>query len=448
MMRRRTGRRSSKNAIRPLWQLAAMSRWTKNHPSPNPDDPPGKKHDYYPGLLKQTVAWVKARPNLTYIWRQRLDAMVNLDDLPPADVEAAADDFLRVAEKNAGPRGAPYYQYLGAAEALSKRRLQPARIVEVARKALAQWEKAEPMSDLYATKENVAGAEFYRALDWLRGAGLATGGHLALKQMDAALAELARMDEHLRSLKNLAGEKPEYKKEYSKQIAAWWGLMARAAQLQNRQLDAMAFYQNALMARIEAQQKPEPGFKDDLEANAHQLWITLGGTSEGWRTWYGRPADALAKQATLTWDEANEPFPAFQLTDLKGKTWNLASLKGRVSVLNFWASWCGYCREELPRRQKLTERYKDRDDVQFLTVNLDENPGLIERVMRQYRLSLTVLPAYTFATETLNVVGLPQNWIVDANGVVRLKGYSQATETWETGMIQAIEKFNPESSAR
>ncbi len=52
-----------------------------------------------------------------------------------------------------------------------------------------------------------------------------------------------------------------------------------------------------------------------------------------------KQAAALANKATLTWEDANLPLPSFELTDLHGKTWQIADLKGKVTLLNFWASW-------------------------------------------------------------------------------------------------------------
>jgi len=123
------------------------------------------------------------------------------------------------------------------------------------------------------------------------------------------------------------------------QESSYWGLMGRLAELQNRKLDAMAYYENGLLKRLQAKQKPETGVKDELADNAHALWTGLGGTDEGWRVWYGRQADALAQQATLTWEDTNLPLPTFQLADMQGKTWQMADLKGKVTFLNFWASW-------------------------------------------------------------------------------------------------------------
>jgi hypothetical protein len=95
----------------------------------------------------------------------------------------------------------------------------------------------------------------------------------------------------------------------------------------------------------------------------------------------------------------------------------------------------------LPRLQKLIEQYKNRSDVQFITLNMDENPGIIEPFLKEHQLALTVLPAYSYVSDTLKVNGIPQNWIVDSGGVVRLKGIGyDATEKWETGMRDAIQK--------
>ena len=61
--------------------------------------------------------------------------------------------------------------------------------------------------------------------------------------------------------------------------------------------------------------------------------------------------------------------------------------------------------------------------------------------MTERKLSLIVLPAYSYMSDTLKLNRFPQNWIVDAAGVVKLKGIGyDATEKWETGMAEAIAK--------
>ena len=76
---------------------------------------------------------------------------------------------------------------------------------------------------------------------------------------------------------------------------------------------------------------------------------------------------------------------------------------------------------------------------------MDQNPGLVEPFMTDHKLTLTALPAYSYVTQTLKVNGIPQNWIVVADGVIRLKGTGyDSTEKWEQGMKDAIEKWRPE----
>jgi hypothetical protein len=251
------------------------------------------------------------------------------------------DQTVKLMLSNAGPEGPGSGDYFNIAEVLSKKHLEPERVVEMAQKGLEKWEieSKEPYYDTYATKENLEDNKFYQAYSRLQGLGFETDGYLQLKQPDKAQLLLAQMDERLEEFKSLAGDKQDRKKTYAGHLATYWGLMAREAELHGRKLDAMAFYENALLTRLGAQQKPETGMKDELADNAHQLWAGLGGSDEGWKLWYGRRADALANMATLTWEDANQPLATFELADLSGKTWNLAAVKGKTTFLNFWASW-------------------------------------------------------------------------------------------------------------
>ena len=77
--------------------------------------------------------------------------------------------------------------------------------------------------------------------------------------------------------------------------------------------------------------------------------------------------------------------------------------------------------------------------MQFLTLNMDENPGLIAPFLTEHQLSLIVLPAYSYVTYTLKVFAIPQNWILDSQGVVRLKGIGyDSTEKWEAEIAMRL----------
>ncbi len=95
----------------------------------------------------------------------------------------------------------------------------------------------------------------------------------------------------------------------------------------------------------------------------------------------------------------------------------------------------------MPRLQKLIDEYKNRSDVQFISFNADDNPGLVAPFMKEHQLAFTVIPGTNYVWQTLKVMGIPSNWIVDTDGVVRLKGLGyDATEKWVTGMKDAIAK--------
>ncbi len=75
---------------------------------------------------------------------------------------------------------------------------------------------------------------------------------------------------------------------------------------------------------------------------------------------------------------------------------------------------------------------------------MDDNPGLIEPFLKEKKLTFTVIPAHSYVRDTLKVNGIPQNWIVDAQGIVRLKGIGyDSSEKWEQGMSDALEKNKP-----
>ena len=61
----------------------------------------------------------------------------------------------------------------------------------------------------------------------------------------------------------------------------------------------------------------------------------------------------------LEWDDAARQKADFTLTDLSGKTWHLQDLRGKVVLVNFWATWCPPCSKEMPDLQALYDKYKE-----------------------------------------------------------------------------------------
>ncbi len=101
------------------------------------------------------------------------------------------------------------------------------------------------------------------------------------------------------------------------------------------------------------------------------------------------PGLALAAHEARPWP-AGKPAPALALSDVDGKAWSLAGLKGRVVVLNFWATWCEPCRAELPSLEALAARH-ERDGLLVLTVNFQESVPAIRHFLALAPFSLPVL---------------------------------------------------------
>ena len=102
----------------------------------------------------------------------------------------------------------------------------------------------------------------------------------------------------------------------------------------------------------------------------------------------GGPAWAADFEASR-WP-AGEPAPSLQATDLAGKTWRLADLRGRAVLLNFWATWCPPCRAEMPSLQDLAAIYGP-DKIVVLAINFKESRTTAARFAQASALSLPVL---------------------------------------------------------
>jgi len=144
------------------------------------------------------------------------------------------------------------------------------------------------------------------------------------------------------------------------------------------------------------------------------------------RTWA-----ILGILSALTIAEAQTSGEAMNFKDLSGGPHTLAELRGHPAVVNFWATWCGPCREEMPRLQKLSEAYAGQQ-VRFVAVSLDapETQGKIDAAVRKSGLRM---PVWTGATDrTLADLKLgvlvPATLILDADGRVVGKIEGEARE--------------------
>jgi thiol-disulfide isomerase/thioredoxin len=123
-----------------------------------------------------------------------------------------------------------------------------------------------------------------------------------------------------------------------------------------------------------------------------------------------------------------------------GSSVSLESLRSRVVLLNFWASWCLECRAELPVLEQLHRDYASRG-LTVLAVNFREEPGAIRQYARELGLTLTLLVDPTGAIrQSYGVVGLPTSFLIgrDGRAVARAIGPREWVSVGARALIESL----------
>lgn len=222
--------------------------------------------------------------------------------------------------------------------------------------------------------------------------------------------------------------------------ADFWRLNAELAELDERPLDAVAYYQKAYNLDIE---------RSENRDRASDLWAKLGGTADGFAALLNtnRPNTAADNAPTSRWEVKDETL-SFQLTDLEGNLWTAESLRGKKTLVNLWATWCGPCRQELPYVQKLHEQLAENgnDDIVVLTLNMDHTADVVPPYMEKNGLTLPVLLAYDYLAAR-NVNGIPRNWLLDGEGRLAREqvGFKaeQSVEDWIAEVLAEMDRLEP-----
>lgn len=145
----------------------------------------------------------------------------------------------------------------------------------------------------------------------------------------------------------------------------------------------------------------------------------------------------------------NEPAPAFSMTDLQGRTIASSALKGKVVVLDFWATWCAPCVASFPAMQQAQTRFQGDPNVRFLFVNTREG-GPLQRVhnfMDKHTYPFVVpIDGSQRVANAYKVQGIPTKVVIDANGRVRYRavGYNGNPEATVDELTLVVELLKEE----
>ncbi|MCX8070758.1 MAG: TlpA family protein disulfide reductase [Thermodesulfovibrionales bacterium] len=108
-----------------------------------------------------------------------------------------------------------------------------------------------------------------------------------------------------------------------------------------------------------------------------------------------------------------DQIPSIKMQDINGKEWNLDNLKGKVMIINFWATWCDTCKTEKPYFIKLMEGLKDKTDIVFLTVLYNDDKHNALDYMEKNRYDFPVLIDSKGVASIFGVLGVPETIVID-----------------------------------
>jgi thiol-disulfide isomerase/thioredoxin len=130
-----------------------------------------------------------------------------------------------------------------------------------------------------------------------------------------------------------------------------------------------------------------------------------------------------------------DPLPALSLRAVPGGERVELPARGRIVVIDLFATWCGPCRESLPALERLRQRFEGR--VDFVSIAQDDDPAKVERFVRQLHLrGRVLLDPDRQAYRALGAHELPTTYIVDGTGIVRRinhgygRGYEARVAAW------------------
>jgi thiol-disulfide isomerase/thioredoxin len=157
------------------------------------------------------------------------------------------------------------------------------------------------------------------------------------------------------------------------------------------------------------------------------------------------------KKSNLPQEMINQKAPGFHLKDMNGKIVSLEDYKGKVLVLDFWATWCAPCKQSFPILKSVMDQYKNDPNVAFLFIDTKEKndnyPQLVRDLMEQKKYQFHVAfdekgndgnMDVTF--KKYKMIGVPSKYFIDSKGVIRYVSLGFDTKLSPDQAVHEVEK--------
>jgi thiol-disulfide isomerase/thioredoxin len=390
-----------------LGRIYTFKGWQQESVFPGWHDEPGVRTRAL-AELKAAVAADPARASAREALRtaEGFAAAESVDPAPPRPEVKALDASIQAAASD--PRSSPEL-VIAAVEARAKAQADPAPYFAGAQilidrgaydRAIALAERGATASDRFID-ENLPAYQM---------SGKSNGAYARGRALAADLVGWARFHK-----KDLAGAKSKLEEaarlsdgqDFANQFHL--GELARA---RNDPARAREHYLNALSLA---------GGPAPLRQRVTQTLASLrpAGAAEGWLdAELARRRDERRVAALKSM--VDRPLPKLTLTTIDGEPFDASILEGKVVLLDFFASWCGACRAELPHLKAAFAKYQNDPDVVFLFVSIDEDSKRLQRYLNEMKFPFRVARIdAAHAEQAMGFDNVPQTFYLDRAGVVR-----------------------------